>query len=189
MGAPGNRGLYELDWRPVTPGDAETPAPSTVTVVGADEADDWPPPCAPPGTPRGPYAGLDALADADEVPDTLLYAVPLVAATGEGTLGGTLADAARTTATEVLALLQRWLADPAFAHARLVRRDTRRRPGRPPARGPGAGGGLGPGALRPQPRTPAGSSWPTSTAPTPPRRRCPPHWTTPRSNSPYRTAR
>ncbi|WUF42376.1 SDR family NAD(P)-dependent oxidoreductase [Streptomyces europaeiscabiei] len=120
VGAPGNRGLYELDWRPVTPGDSETPAPSTVTVVGADEADELAAALRAAGHTARSVPGLDALADADEVPDTLLYAVPLVAATGEGTVGGTLADAARTTAGEVLALLQRWVDDPAFAHARLA---------------------------------------------------------------------
>ncbi|MDX3692650.1 SDR family NAD(P)-dependent oxidoreductase [Streptomyces europaeiscabiei] len=120
VGAPGTRGLYELDWRPVTPGDAETPAPSTVTVVGADEADELAAALRAAGHTARSVPGLDALADADEVPDTLLYAVPLVAATGEGTVGGTLADAARTTVGGVLALLQRWLDDPAFAHARLA---------------------------------------------------------------------
>ncbi|MFJ3894655.1 type I polyketide synthase [Streptomyces sp. NPDC090083] len=113
VGAPDQQGLYELDWQPVPA--ADTAAPATWTVVGGDEARELADSLRTAGHTVRQVTGLDALAEADEVPDTVLYAVPVAEDTT-----GTLADAARDTVTGVLALVQQWVDDPAFAHARLA---------------------------------------------------------------------
>ncbi|WP_435613487.1 type I polyketide synthase [Streptomyces sp. bgisy159] len=120
VGAPALRGLHELEWQPTT-----TPAaPATTTawtVVGAAEADELAAALNAAGHTARSVPGLDTLAQAGAVPDTVLYAVPVAAVPPEPEASpGALADAARATAGHALDTLRRWLDEPAFLHARLA---------------------------------------------------------------------
>ncbi|WP_416071858.1 type I polyketide synthase, partial [Streptomyces sp. ID05-04B] len=115
VGAPDRQGLYELDWQPVAAVDAVVPA--AWTVVGAGEALAGALRAAGHTVRRVPALG--ALAETGEVPDTVLYAVP-VAADIQGDAEGVLADATRATLAEALAVVRQWADDPVFAHARLA---------------------------------------------------------------------
>ncbi|MFB8183499.1 SDR family NAD(P)-dependent oxidoreductase, partial [Streptomyces sp. NPDC055966] len=115
VGAPDRQGLYELDWQPVATADAV--APTAWTVVGADEATALADALRAAGHTVRRASGLTSVAEDEHVPDTVLYVV--TAQTPENALGD-LADAGRDTLTGVLAVVQRWVADPAFAHARLA---------------------------------------------------------------------
>nr|WP_281250066.1 type I polyketide synthase [Streptomyces monashensis] len=115
VGAPDGRGLYELDWQPAATADAV--ARTAWTVVGADEATALADALRAAGHTVRRAPALTAVAQDEHVPDTVLYAVP--AQTPEHT-PGELADANRDTLTEVLAVVQQWVDDPAFAHARLA---------------------------------------------------------------------
>ncbi|WSD11653.1 SDR family NAD(P)-dependent oxidoreductase [Streptomyces hirsutus] len=121
VGAPAQRGLHELDWQPTA---TPVTAPATTaawTVVGAGEADELAAALNAAGHTARSVPDLDTLAEADEIPDTVVYAVPVAAVgpqTGAG--AGALADAARTTAGHALDLVRRWLEEPAFLHARLA---------------------------------------------------------------------
>ncbi|MEU3985445.1 type I polyketide synthase [Streptomyces sp. NPDC026672] len=103
--------LYELDWARTTTTGTAAPA-GTLVVVGGTEADTLAEELERSGAPARVFADWTALAAA-EVPDTVLLALPV-------TDGDDLAEAARATAHRTLALVQEWLDEPAFAHARLV---------------------------------------------------------------------
>ncbi|MET9498163.1 type I polyketide synthase [Streptomyces sp. NPDC006552] len=114
VGAPDRQDLYELDWQPLTT-PATEPTATTWTVVGAGEADDLAAALRAAGHTAHTVPDLDALAKSDEIPGTVLYAVPVAAARP-----GAEAGAARATTGHALDLVRRWLDEPAFLHARLA---------------------------------------------------------------------
>ncbi|MEU5637021.1 type I polyketide synthase, partial [Streptomyces rishiriensis] len=116
VGAPDRQGLYELDWQPVAAADAV--APAAWTIVGADEAQALADALRAAGHTVRRVPGLDALAEAGDAPDTVLYSVP-VPADVQGDAAD-LADATRATLAEALAVVRQWAEDPVFAHARLA---------------------------------------------------------------------
>ncbi|MFZ4191407.1 SDR family NAD(P)-dependent oxidoreductase [Streptomyces pseudogriseolus] len=112
VGSPERQGLYELDWQPVdSPAASAAPAPADWAVTGSAEARELAAALRGAGHTVTVAPDADALA-AGRVPDTVLYAVPVT--------DGDPAERARETTGEVLAFLQRWLDDPAFAAARLA---------------------------------------------------------------------
>ncbi|MGA5128143.1 SDR family NAD(P)-dependent oxidoreductase, partial [Streptomyces pseudogriseolus] len=112
VGSPERQGLYELDWQPVgSPAASTAPAPADWAVTGSAEARELAAALRGAGHTVTLAPDADALA-AGRVPDTVLYAVPVT--------DGDPAERARQTTGEVLAFLQRWLDDPAFAAARLA---------------------------------------------------------------------
>jgi acyl transferase domain-containing protein/D-arabinose 1-dehydrogenase-like Zn-dependent alcohol dehydrogenase/acyl carrier protein len=116
-GTLGRQGLYEVDWQPVP--SSGTAAAADWTVIGAAEARELAAALREAGHTATVVPDPDPDPDPDapaRVPDTVLYAVP--ATTGHP--NGELAARARDITAEVLALLQRWLDDPAFAGARLA---------------------------------------------------------------------
>ncbi|MEV6618815.1 SDR family NAD(P)-dependent oxidoreductase [Streptomyces sp. NPDC051051] len=111
VGSPDRQGLYEVDWQPVTV--SGTPVPAESAVIGSAEARKLAAALREAGHAVTAVPDPDAL---EHVPDTVLYAVP----TATGYPDGELAARAREITTQVLAFLQRWLDDPAFAAARLA---------------------------------------------------------------------
>ncbi|MGW6293291.1 SDR family NAD(P)-dependent oxidoreductase, partial [Streptomyces sp. NPDC055058] len=114
VGAPDRQDLYELDWQPLTIPATRT-ATTAWTVVGGGEADALAAALRAAGHTAHTVPDLDTLAEADEIPDTVLYAVPVAAAPS-----GSEADAARATTGHALDLVRRWLDEPAFLHTRLA---------------------------------------------------------------------
>ncbi|MEU1702989.1 SDR family NAD(P)-dependent oxidoreductase [Streptomyces pseudogriseolus] len=112
VGNPERQGLYELDWQPAgSPASSGAPAAADWAVTGSAEARELAAALRGAGHTVTVAPDADALA-AGRVPDTVLYAVPVT--------DGDPAERARQTTGEVLAFLQRWLDDPAFAAARLA---------------------------------------------------------------------
>ncbi|WSS89414.1 SDR family NAD(P)-dependent oxidoreductase [Streptomyces sp. NBC_01176] len=124
IGAPRQEGLYELDWTPV-PAGAQTPG-TDWTLVGGAEARPLAAELERTGARVRTFPDLTALAASDlEIPETVLLALP---DTDTDAHAGGLAGAARATAHTTLRLVQQWLDEPRFAHARLavVTRDAMR---------------------------------------------------------------
>ncbi|MGC4750716.1 polyketide synthase dehydratase domain-containing protein, partial [Micromonospora sp. DT201] len=99
----GQRSLFQLEWTPISVGSG---APVRVALVGDV------------GGAGEPFTDLDALqrtiADGAPAPDAVVVAVGTPAATDDVALAG------RAATTEMLALLQWWLASERFAGVRLV---------------------------------------------------------------------
>ncbi|MEV5786823.1 type I polyketide synthase [Streptomyces sp. NPDC052287] len=138
IGAPRQEGLYELDWAPVS-ASAQTPG-TDWTLVGGAEARPLTAELERAGSRVRAFPDLTALAASDlEIPETVLLVLPDTDTdTDTDAHTGGLAAAARATAHTTLRLVQQWLDEPRFAHARLavVTRDAMRVGTRPadPAR-------------------------------------------------------